>query len=78
MTYHMVLNTTSVQMSHAHFYSLDDSQPCSRCEHYTGLDSSGSHAVCMRGPGIQIQTFPKFGCVFWVRAIGADAEDDVK
>jgi hypothetical protein len=64
-------------MSHSHFNSADEGTPCCACEHYGGPDSSGCYAVCLRyAPGIQIQISPQYGCAHWVRAIGADDEDD--
>lgn len=51
-----------------------DARPCIQCEHWAGPTPSGSHCVCERGPRPMVQADPKWGCAFWVRAIGADDE----
>lgn len=49
-------------------------RPCLYCEHWGGDVASGSHALCVRGDGRQVQANPARGCVFWVRATGSDDE----
>lgn len=49
-------------------------RPCLNCEHWAGDIADGAHALCVRGDGRQVQAQPDRGCVFWIRAIGADDE----
>lgn len=50
------------------------SRPCRACEHWGGdLPAAGDACVCYRD-GQQVQANKHHGCVFWVRAIGADDE----
>lgn len=58
------------------FQDARTDRPCRLCEHYGGLDSSGCHTVCLRGPGVLIKAFPERGCAMWLRVIGADDDDD--
>ena len=51
-------------------------KPCWDCEHWGGWDSSGCYAVCLYDDHVQITQAPEQGCAMWVRAIGADDEDD--
>ena len=51
---------------------VDLSRPCWHCEHYLGLDGTGAHAVCVSHGTTHIQAQPDTGCVFWLRAPGAD------
>lgn len=46
--------------------------PCRKCEHWAEDIAGTSHAVCLRGDRVQVQANGEYGCVFWVRAIGAD------
>ncbi len=55
-----------------------DDHPCIECEHWGGLDTSGSHAVCVRGPGFNVMGQSERGCVHWVRATGADDDLEVR
>lgn len=48
-------------------------RPCLGCEHWGGPVAGGAHCKCLRGP-VQIQAQPERGCVYWVRAVGADDE----
>lgn len=50
-----------------------DDRPCRLCEHWGGDVAGGAHALCLRG-GRQVQAQPERGCVYWVRATGADDE----
>lgn len=49
-------------------------RPCAGCEYFRGFIAEGLHAVCMYGDRKQIQALPERGCVYFVRAIGADDE----
>ncbi|SEI43038.1 hypothetical protein SAMN05192539_1001346 [Paraburkholderia diazotrophica] len=48
--------------------------PCRECEHWDGDMPGTSHAYCVRNNRVQVQANGEYGCVFWVRAIGADDE----
>jgi hypothetical protein len=50
-------------------------KPCVGCEHWGGDLADGSVCKCLRDR-VQIQANPDAGCVYWVRAIGADDEPD--
>ena len=47
---------------------------CRECEHWGGDMAGTSHAVCLRDNLVQVQANGEYGCVFWVRATGADDE----
>lgn len=59
-----------------HFYPHGEDRPCWKCEHWGGWDSSGCYAVCTYDNHVSIKQAPEKGCAMWVRAIGADDEDD--
>jgi hypothetical protein len=59
------------------FDTSDMDRPCRQCEHWGGDIAEGSHALCLRGPGRQVQAQPDRGCVYWVRCIGADDEPGI-
>jgi hypothetical protein len=61
-----------------HFQDRDSNRSCRLCEHWAGDVENTVHAICMRGDELRLQTFGRTGCVFWVRAIGADDEDGVQ
>lgn len=46
---------------------------CRDCEHWAGNLPGTNHAYCLRGR-LQVQANAEYGCVFWVRATGADDE----
>jgi hypothetical protein len=48
--------------------------PFRRCEHWGGDVAGTSHAVCLHGGRVHVQANGEYGCVFWVRATGADDE----
>lgn len=54
------------------FNNSSADHPCRFCEHWGGDVAGGSHALCVRGDAQQVQASPERGCVFWVRATGAD------
>jgi hypothetical protein len=58
-----------------HFHPHSALRPCWECEHWGGFDSAGCHTVCLQGFRITIKQGPENGCAFWVRATGADDED---
>lgn len=55
------------------FNPYSPAKPCLHCEHWGGWTAGGSHVKCVRDR-VQIQANPDQGCVFWVRAVGADDE----
>jgi hypothetical protein len=57
------------------FNASGTDRPCQLCEHWAAHVAGGSHALCVRGNVRQVQASPERGCVFWVRAIGADDEE---
>ncbi|MGF6633499.1 hypothetical protein OKW39_000650 [Paraburkholderia sp. MM6662-R1] len=59
-------------MSHIRYPDAATDRPCRFCEHWGGEVAGGSHALCVRGGGRQVQANPDSGCVYWVRAVGAN------
>lgn len=44
---------------------------CLACEYFRGL-RSGAHVVCERFERESVIGDAKFGCAYWMRAVGAD------
>lgn len=71
----ILYKTTVSAMSLTNPYGT--AKPCLGCEHFGGFVADGACVKCVRGP-VLIQADPARGCVYWVRAIGADDEPDAK
>jgi hypothetical protein len=57
------------------FNTSDSDRPCRGCERWGGDVAGGMHALCLEGGRKYVQALPARGCVYWLRAVGADDED---
>ncbi len=55
-----------------HFDPYGNPRPSVRCEHFAEFRAGGSIVLCGHGGREQVIAQPEQGCVYWVRATGAD------
>jgi hypothetical protein len=60
------------------FNAPETDRHCLGCEHFAEWRAGGSAILCMHEGKPYVQAQPKRGCVHWVRAIGADDEEQPK
>jgi hypothetical protein len=61
-------------MSHNLNNPYGTARPCRGCEHWAGDVPGTTDACYCLYDRLQVQANKRQGCVFWVRAIGADDE----
>jgi hypothetical protein len=60
------------------FDSTTTDRHCRRCDHWSSDIADGSHILCMYGGRKQVQAQPERGCVYYLRCVGADDEEQPK